>query len=123
MFSIFGFLLYVVAILIAINVYELRNSVHRKVPLAIIRPPPLLLLDSSPRPSPGLKNANYTAREWLCLLGPFACLVTLLSVLFIVIWLSVAHSSFLEEVYDKCFILIVGTDGKKLQHLGRTING
>lgn len=122
MLPIFGFLLFVVAMLIAINVYELRNSVHREVPLAIIGPP-LLLLGSLPRPSPGLKNANYTAREWLCLLGPVACLVTLLSVLFIVIWVSVAHSSFLEEVYDKCFISTVDTDGKKLQHLGRVING
>lgn len=122
MLPIFGFLLYVVAMLIAINVYELRNSVHREVPLAIIGPP-LLLLDSPPRPSPGLENATYMAREWLCLLGPVACLVTLVSVLMMVIWVSVAHSSFLEEVYDKCFISTVDTYGKKLQHLGRAING
>lgn len=116
MLPIFVFLLHVVAMPIAINLYELRNSVQPGVPLAMIGPP-LLLLDSSPRPSPGSKNANYTAREWLCLLIPVACLVTLLSVLFIVIWVSVAHSSFLKEAYDKLFSSTVDTDGEKLQHL------
>lgn len=119
MLPIFGFLLYVVAMLIATKVYELRKSGYHEVPLAIIGPS-YPLLDSSPRPSPGSESANYTAREWLCLIGSVACLVTYISVF---IWVSVAHPSFLEEVHDKCFISTIDTDGKKLQGLGRAING
>lgn len=107
MLPIFGFLLYVVAMFIASKVYQLRSG-----------PPSHPLLDTSMHPSPVPESANFAAGDWLLLLGSAACLITLVSVWLIIIWVSVAHPWFLDEVYHKCFISTVDIDGKKLQILG-----
>lgn len=117
MLPIFGFILYVVAMFIASKVYQLRSSLH-DVPLAIIGPSHLLL-DTSMHPSPIPESANFTiAEDWLLLLGSVAFLITLVSLWVILVWVSVAHPWFLDEVHDKCFISTVNIDGKKLQILG-----
>lgn len=115
MLPIFAFLLDMVAMFIAAKVNELRSGLHG-VPLAIIGPSHLLL-NNLVHLSPAPESANYTAEEWLVLLGSVAYLITLASLWIIFIWVLVAHPSFLEEVHGKIFTSTVDTDGKKLQIL------
>lgn len=122
MLPIFGFLLYVVAMLIASKVYQLRSSLH-DVPLAIIGPS-YLLLDTSMHPSPVPESANFSiAGDWLLLLGSLAFLITLVSLWAILVWVLVANPWVLDEIHDKCFISTVDIDGKILRILRRALNG
>lgn len=113
MLPIFGLLLYVVAMFIASKVYQLRSGFH-DIPLAIIGPSQLLL-DTSTHPSPIPENVNFTmAEDWLLLFAFIAGFITLVSLWVILIWISIAHPWFLDEVHDKCFVSTVDNDGKKL---------
>lgn len=117
MLPIFGFLLYVVAIFIASKVYQLRPGFH-DVPLAIIGPSQLLL-NTSMHSSPIPESVNFTmAGDWLLLLGFIVGLITLVSLWVILIWVSIAHPWFLDEVHYNCFVSTVEIDGNKLQILG-----